>query len=1221
MINSLKEAFHTLIDEGNIGKKDIERLEILLDNLDKEGKLSKVDAITITHPKSKNAERSYDNFINRIKKEIKEFYTETDNEEYREILASLSISHTHLLGISYLVLKGKSIVKLQPTTSLNKTYNKKYYINSAGDTSRKKEIFISYSVENEGEKERFITHLKHVLDKKKITYHLDLWEMKEIPIGISFDKVIKEHLKKADYGFILLSNNIMKSNYILDVELSYLLESDKVFPIGLVGSIDELMDAKQKIRKRKQKKIADELMSRNILLSKEHTFFNKCINDKRREEFIEDVFSSLEHRIIFDKKVSNIELNCVLADKEGYNDKDFFSQHKGQPTNIETVTQKHNVKPQALAVKIQDDLQQWLNNEKKALYALLGDYGMGKTFNLRMFSHKLYDIYMKDKNKPFPFYIDLRDVESFVTTSDGIKRVRTLEEYINEILRQSKNTHITSEEILKMHQNGSLILILDGLDEKLVHYNKEQQSIFFREIISVMTYQLEGHHASKTILSCRNHYFESTAKQNNFLLGSDRTNLKNNDYTALNILPLDEKDIKSFLLKRITTEETERIMLYISSDEYLGNIASRPFMLGKIIELLPALTQLKTKQKPINTATFYSALIQDTLARDEEKHFIEERHKHTILKALSHYMFDNNTQSLSVDRLNNWFEDFIDASPKLARRYSLREDGHILEKDLRNSSLLVRFGDEYFGFSHSSIAEYFLAQYILEHYQTASTGKEVSSLTHTIILETVEGYSKENKQILFPKVMSCVQGSDSYWAKLSMELLCKLQLQMDKLEIHHLDLQNFQFKNLIINKLSLTDCNLSGASWEQCYIKKFNIKDTNLSENYFSHSKIEELDYSNSRTYPLTSYKSKIDINLTHNYDTPSNHPFPFTVSTQLSYSICCIAYSPDGTKLLSGSSDNTLRLWDIKNEKCLLTLDGHTNWVTSVAYSPDGTKLLSGSSDNTLRLWDAENGKCLYIFHHHSDRVNSVAFSPDGQKFLSGSLDSTLCLWNITNKKLSTIFKGHGSHVRTIAYSQDGQKILSGSSDKTLRLWDAQNGKCIFTLEGHTDWVASVAYSPNGETMLSGSFDKTLRLWDTQNGKCIYILKGHTSWVNSVTYSPDGQILFSVSRDKTLRLWDIKSGQCLHIIENFSNSLNSVCCNYNGKSFSIASDDGTIKIFNIRTMKITNQMTSIFNQWYSLNYINRTAKGTPLSWKYVSLEHNGEKYYFSDMKGFEVCE
>jgi WD40 repeat protein len=106
------------------------------------------------------------------------------------------------------------------------------------------------------------------------------------------------------------------------------------------------------------------------------------------------------------------------------------------------------------------------------------------------------------------------------------------------------------------------------------------------------------------------------------------------------------------------------------------------------------------------------------------------------------------------------------------------------------------------------------------------------------------------------------------------------------------------------------------------------------------------------------------------------------------------VAFSADGTYLLTGSEDNTARLWDIEG-KMLRELKGHTSGVSAVAFSPDGKYLLTGSRDNTARLWDRQ-GNTIQAFPGHSAEVNAVAFSPDGKSVLTGSADNTARLWDI---------------------------------------------------------------------------------------------------------------------------------------------------------------------------------------------------------------------------------
>jgi WD40 repeat protein len=112
--------------------------------------------------------------------------------------------------------------------------------------------------------------------------------------------------------------------------------------------------------------------------------------------------------------------------------------------------------------------------------------------------------------------------------------------------------------------------------------------------------------------------------------------------------------------------------------------------------------------------------------------------------------------------------------------------------------------------------------------------------------------------------------------------------------------------------------------------------------------------------------------------------------------SVWSVAISPDGKYALSGSSDRTLKLWDLETGKCIRTMEGHTSIVSSVAISPDNRYALSGSGEGTAKLWEIETGRCIRTMEGHTESVFSVAISSDGRYALSGSGDKTLKLWRL---------------------------------------------------------------------------------------------------------------------------------------------------------------------------------------------------------------------------------
>ncbi|XP_022059183.2 F-box/WD repeat-containing protein 7-like isoform X1 [Acanthochromis polyacanthus] len=270
---------------------------------------------------------------------------------------------------------------------------------------------------------------------------------------------------------------------------------------------------------------------------------------------------------------------------------------------------------------------------------------------------------------------------------------------------------------------------------------------------------------------------------------------------------------------------------------------------------------------------------------------------------------------------------------------------------------------------------------------------------------------------------------------------------------------------------------------------------------------------------------------------------------------ITCLQFS--GNLIVSGSDDNTLKVWSAVTGKCLRTLTGHTGgvWCSQMSVAT----VISGSTDRTLRVWDAESGECVHTLYGHTSTVRCMHLH--GNRVVSGSRDTTLRVWDVSTGRCEHVLTGHVAAVRCVQF--DGRRVVSGGYDFMVKVWDPDTEVCLHTLQGHTNRVYSLQF--DGVFVVSGSLDTSIRVWDAETGNCVHTLTGHQSLTSGMELRDN--VLVSGNADSTVRVWDVRTGQCLHTLQGPNKHQSAVTCLQFCRGLVLSSsDDGTVKLWDLRT-------------------------------------------------------
>lgn len=278
---------------------------------------------------------------------------------------------------------------------------------------------------------------------------------------------------------------------------------------------------------------------------------------------------------------------------------------------------------------------------------------------------------------------------------------------------------------------------------------------------------------------------------------------------------------------------------------------------------------------------------------------------------------------------------------------------------------------------------------------------------------------------------------------------------------------------------------------------------------------------------------------------------------------LIAIAFSPDGQYLVTTSSDETARIWQIATGAQVNLLEGHHHRVQFAGFSHDGTRLAMADAAGYVCLWDWRSSHELLRFQAHPGGASTAVFSPDGQTLVTTGDEPIVRLWRVDSGEPVAALSGHTADLLAATFSYGGQWLATGGDDQVVLIWDLATRRLLRRLTGHEHGVYAVAFSPDDHWLLTASWDKTVRLWDCTTGALRLVLP-HPDPVLSACFSPDGLTIVTGCRDRQARLWDVTTGQVRQCLAGHQGRVRAVAYHPNGGAVATASDDATFRLWDV---------------------------------------------------------
>lgn len=889
-----------------------------------------------------------------------------------------------------------------------------------------------------------------------------------------------------------------------------------------------------------------------------------------------------------------------------------------------------SAKENAPTIAAHESLINWLQTpDAPPVFALLGEYGMGKTITCQRLYHDLR-LRRTSTNPPAwarePLYFDLRNLSLFknrerTQTVDMPDKAALINDLIKHGWRIAPGSPAPSfTDVHALLTQGALV-ILDGLDECLVHLVDAQHPAFIRSLMELITdADPDGTAGTRLLLSCRTNFFKTLDDQINFFTGQHRGKVDGQWYRSMVLQPFSEAQIRQYLEQVVPDVPAERLMNLVQNTHNLSELAERPMTLKLIGSQIQELEAMRARGERINGARLYELVAKSWLERDEGKHHLQPEHKMRLMPDLAAHLWRIGARSLPYDELHRWFHAWRQQQPELTERYGPAVyNQNKLEEDLRTATFVVREDQaadqpEGFRFAHSSLQEFFLAKHLAEavvHDQPERWAIDMPSQETLNFLENlleIEQHTRSRQQRGAPDLIDALNHWRKTYRAQASELLLKLALNtrsegprpllagfnlqgaqlrgwtfgtartdpgvallpMQGVNFDGADLRDAKFDYVRLDGCNFSSARMDRAALQHCSLKRATLVSTIATGTVIRRCNLEFVDLSAlGDAYRLQVVACVPQDGLappTRGMCPPDQQRHPTGVPRlawlpMLRAMDSRVTFSPDGTRVAIAGSVSAPNVIDAKTGEVLFILAGYSG---QVAYSPDGKFLAAIPFQTGLHLLSPQSGRILLNLDTRGRKVRGIAFSLDSSRIAATGQAPTV--WNLRTIPPTLIYSSEDGAGYEVVFSPDGTQLAAGRGYGGC-LWDLSSGKEIWTSPHYGRTMSRVAISPKGD-LAAVVGNKGVALLNAATGKELFSIESPKyPSASRLAFSPDGhRIAYGGWPDDCLCVADVATGENLLTMWGHSQQIEGIDFSKDGRLIASSSRDQTLRVWDAIT-------------------------------------------------------